>query len=125
MGVFIGFVANSIDYVIDKRERAERQKKMNMIIGVLFSELGIRLLKAFGGNNPAIGEIQAVPCCGGQMVGDDFKRAYNMLENHSYAVKSQDFNLGASPGLPEKTGGSHDPVCWKIPSCSNMRPSPN
>jgi voltage-gated potassium channel Kch len=48
VGVFISFVANSIEYLIDKRERAERLKKMNMIIGVLFSELGIRLLKVFG-----------------------------------------------------------------------------
>ena len=59
VGVFIGLVANSIEYLCYKRERAERLKKMNMIIGVLFSELGIRLLKLFGEKDPAIGEIRA------------------------------------------------------------------
>jgi voltage-gated potassium channel len=93
VGVFIGFVANSIEYLIDKRERAERLKKMNMIIGVLFSELGVRLLKVFGGKDPAIGEIRAALVVADKWSEDDFKRAHGLLENHSYAVKSQDFNL--------------------------------
>ena len=93
VGVFIGLVANSIEYLIDKRERAERLKKMNMIVGVLFSELGIRLLKAFGGKDPAIGEIRAALVVADKWSEDDFKRAYGLLENHTYAVKSQDFNL--------------------------------
>lgn len=93
VGVFIGLVANSIEYFIYKRERAERLKKMNMIVGVLFSELGVRLLKVFGGKDPAIGEIRAALVVADKWSEDDFKRAYGMLENHTYAVKSQDFNL--------------------------------
>jgi hypothetical protein len=93
VGVFIGLVANSIEYLIDKRERAERLKKMNMIVGVLFSELGVRLLKVFGGKDPAIGEIRAGLVVADRWSDDDFKRAHSLLENHSYAVKSQDFNL--------------------------------
>jgi voltage-gated potassium channel len=93
VGVFVGLVANSIEYLIDKRERAERLKKMNMIIGVLFSELGIRLLKVFGEKDPAIGEIRAALIVADKWSEDDFKRAFGLLNNHSYAVKSQDFNL--------------------------------
>ncbi|HJX55915.1 MAG TPA: potassium channel family protein [Methanoregula sp.] len=95
VGVFIGLVANSIEYFIYKRERAERLKKMNMIIGVLFSELGIRLLKLFGEKDSAIGEIRAALVVADKWSEDDFKRAYDLLENHSYAVKSQDFDLEA------------------------------
>jgi hypothetical protein len=93
VGVFIGLVANSIEYLIDERERAERQKKMNMIIGVLFSELGIRLLKVFSGKDPAIGEIRGTLVVADKWSEDDFKTSYGLLENHTYAVKSQDFNL--------------------------------
>jgi hypothetical protein len=93
VGVFIGLVANSIEYLIDKRERAERLKKMNMIVGVLFSELGIRLLKLFGGKDPAIGDIRVALVVADRWSEDDFGRAYRLLENHSYAVKSEDFNL--------------------------------
>jgi len=95
VGVFIGLVANSIEYLIDKRERAERLKKLNMIIGVLFSELGTRLLKVFGEKDPAIGEIRAALVVVDKWSEDDFKKAYGLLEKHSYAVKSQDFNLEA------------------------------
>jgi hypothetical protein len=93
VGVFIGLVANSIEYLIDKRERAERLKKMNMIVGVLFSELGIRLLKLFGGKDTAIGDIRVALVVADRWSEDDFGRAYRLLENHSYAVKSEDFNL--------------------------------
>ena len=76
-----------------KRERAERLKKLNMIIGVLFSELGIRLLRLFGEKDPAIGEIRAALVVKDAWSEDDFKHAFGLLNNHSYAVKSQDFNL--------------------------------
>ena len=95
VGVFIGLVANSIEYLIVKRERAERLKKMNMIIGVLFSELGIRLLRLFGEKDPAIGEIRAALVVKDAWSEDDFKRASGLLNSHSYAVKSQNFNLEA------------------------------
>jgi voltage-gated potassium channel len=93
VGVFIGLVANSIEYLIDKRERAERLKKMNMIVGVLFSELGVRLLRVFGEKDPDIGEIRAALVVADKWLEEDFKRAYGLLESHSYAVKSQDFKL--------------------------------
>jgi voltage-gated potassium channel len=93
VGVFIGLVANSIEYLIDKRERVERLKKLNMIVGVLFSELGVRLLKLFGEKDPAIGEIRAALVVRDAWSEEDFKNAFGLLNNHSYAVKSQDFNL--------------------------------
>jgi voltage-gated potassium channel len=93
VGCFVGLVANAIEYMIDKRERAERLKKLNMIIGVLFSELGIRLLRLFGEKDPAIGEIRAALVVKDAWSEDDFKHAFGLLDKHSYAVKSQDFNL--------------------------------
>jgi len=93
VGVFVGLVANSIEYLIDKRERAERLKKMNMIIGVLFSELGIRLLRLLSEKDPAINELQEVLVVADKWSEADFKRAFTTLEHHSYAVKSQNFNL--------------------------------
>jgi hypothetical protein len=93
VGCFVGLVANAIEYMIEMRERAERLKKLNMIIGVLFSELGIRLLRLFGEKDPAIGEIRAALVVKDAWSEDDFKNAFGLLNNHSYAVKSQDFDL--------------------------------
>jgi voltage-gated potassium channel len=93
VGVFVSLVANSIEYLIEKRERAERLKKMNMIIGVLFSELGIRLLRLIGDKDPGIAELQGALVVADKWSEADFKRALTVLENHVYSVKSQDFNL--------------------------------
>lgn len=93
VGVFVGFVGNSIEYIIDKRERLERLKKMNMIIGVLYSELGIRLLKLLSEKDPAIIDIREILVVSDTWSEADFQKAFRCLENHSYTIKSQDFNL--------------------------------
>lgn len=95
VGVFVGLVANSIEYLIEKRERAERLKKINMIIGVLFSEVGIRLLRAFGEKDPAIGEIRSALIIGNSWTDADFARASALMGSHAFAVKSQDMDLPA------------------------------
>src|SRR5512145_1023661 len=47
VGCFVGVAANSIESMIDERERKTRVEKLNMIIGIFFSELGTKLLKKF------------------------------------------------------------------------------
>src|SRR5512145_2762764 len=47
VGCFVGVAANSIEYMIDERERKTRIEKLNMLIGIFFSELGTKLLKKF------------------------------------------------------------------------------
>ena len=58
VGCFVGFVANSIEYLIAQRERNLRMKKLNMISGVFFTEVGTNLLKKFSAQDPAIEEIR-------------------------------------------------------------------
>jgi len=45
VGCFVGVAANSIEYMIDERERRSRLEKLNMIIGIFFSEVGTQLIK--------------------------------------------------------------------------------
>src|SRR5512137_408882 len=52
VGCFVGVAANSIESIIDERERKLRIEKLNMIIGIFFSEVGIRLLKKFSTHDP-------------------------------------------------------------------------
>jgi voltage-gated potassium channel len=102
VGVFIGLAANSIEYLIDKRERVERLKKLNMIVGVLFSELGIRLLRLLGEKDPGIGELRAALVVKDAWSAEDFKKAHGLMSGHSYAVQSQDFNLEDMRSLLKK-----------------------
>ena len=43
VGCFVGVVANAIEYMIDMRERTQRIEKLNMLIGVFYSEVGPKL----------------------------------------------------------------------------------
>ena len=47
VGCFVGLVANSIEYLIVKRERSDRLEKLNMIVGVFYSQIGTKLLRRF------------------------------------------------------------------------------
>ncbi len=95
VGVFVSLIANAIEYLIEKREQAERFKKLNMIVGVLFSEMGIRLLRVFGEKDPAIHEIRSALVVSATWSEADFTRAFKQLERHSFAVNSQDIDLPA------------------------------
>ena len=40
VGTFLGVIANSVEILLNIREKKQRNKKLNMIIGAFFSELG-------------------------------------------------------------------------------------
>ena len=52
VGCFVGVAANSIESMIDERERKTRIEKLNMIIGIFFSEVGTNLLKKMSVHDP-------------------------------------------------------------------------
>jgi len=45
VGTFVGVVANATEIFLDRRERQARQAKLNMVIGLFFSEVGNGLLR--------------------------------------------------------------------------------
>jgi len=44
VGTFLGVIANTSEIILNNRERQNRIKKLNMIIGVFFSEIGSELI---------------------------------------------------------------------------------
>jgi hypothetical protein len=99
VGCFVGVAANSIEYMIDERERTRRLEKLNMIIGVFFSELGTKLLKKFGAADPAIGEIQTVLIVSNNWSDEDFSKTGIILKNHVSQLNSRSIQLEELHGL--------------------------
>jgi voltage-gated potassium channel len=93
VGCFIGVAANSIESMIDERERKTRIEKLNMIIGIFFSEIGTKILKKFSARDPAIDEIRSALIVSGSWSGADFTRARSVLENHAYSLDSRFIHL--------------------------------
>ena len=52
VGTFLGVVANATEMMLSRRDKQIRMNKMNMVIGVFFSEVGIKLIRAFSDADP-------------------------------------------------------------------------
>lgn len=88
VGCFIGVAANSIESMIDERERKIRVEKLNMIIGIFFSEMGTKILKKMSAHDPEIDEIRSVLIVTNTWSDAEFVRARSVLENHAYTLDS-------------------------------------
>jgi len=93
VGCFVGVVANAIEYMIEMRERSQRIEKLNMIIGVFYSEIGTKMLKKFSAIDPGIHGIQAALVVSNNWSDDDFLKVHTMLKEHSFRLDSQEISL--------------------------------
>jgi voltage-gated potassium channel len=93
VGCFVGVVVNAIEYLIDMRERWQRIEKLNMIIGVFFSEIGTKMLKKFSATDPGIDGIRSALVVSNNWSDDDFLKAHTLLKEHSYQIDSRELSL--------------------------------
>jgi hypothetical protein len=93
VGCFVGLFANAIEYMIDMRERTQRIEKLNMLIGVFYSEVGTKLLKKFSQKDPGIQEIRSALLVLNNWSDEDFRIALAKLKAHSYHLDSREFSL--------------------------------
>jgi hypothetical protein len=93
VGCFVGVVANAIEYMIEMRERSQRIEKLNMIIGVFYSEVGTKLLKKFSPIDQGIHEIRSALAVSDNWSDEDFQKARLVLKAHSYLLDSRALSL--------------------------------
>jgi voltage-gated potassium channel len=93
VGCFVGLVANSIEYLIVNRERSQRLEKLNMIVGVFYSQIGTNLLKKFSGIDPEIQEIRSALIVSNNWSPTDFTEAFVKLKRHKYHLDSSKISL--------------------------------
>jgi len=86
VGCFVGVAANSIEFMFDERERRTRIEKLNMIIGIFFSEMGTAILKKICAYDPAADKIQAVLVVSSTWTDAEFSRARTVLLNQTYSI---------------------------------------
>jgi hypothetical protein len=89
VGCFVGVVANAIEHVIDERERAERMKKLNMIIGVFFSEVGTPLIKKLNVHDPYVDRIRSALIVSNNWSDEDFSKAFTTIRDHKARLDSR------------------------------------
>lgn len=80
------FVTLVLDQLLEVREFKERMEKLNMVIGVFFSEVGTRLLHELSAADPDIEEIRHDLIVGQKWTNQQFDDASKRLKEHPHHV---------------------------------------
>lgn len=54
VGTFLGVIGNATEIMLNRREQQRRGQKLNMVIGLFFSEIGTKLLEDFCQSDPKL-----------------------------------------------------------------------
>jgi hypothetical protein len=87
VGTFLGVIANVTEMMLAKREMASRMQKLNMVIGVFFSEVGIGLLETFSRYDPEFDTIRPGLLATANWTDKDFDGAIKGSRTHDYGAK--------------------------------------
>ncbi|MBC8017152.1 MAG: hypothetical protein H7X83_01355 [Verrucomicrobia bacterium] len=80
--IYVIFVTLIIEQSMRERERQTIMRKLNMVIGVFFSEVGNRLLKELSAYVVMCDDLRSKLLVSGQWNENDFQRALDYLKSH-------------------------------------------
>lgn len=80
--VYVIFVTLMVEQIMRERERQTIMRKLNMVIGVFFSEVGNRLLKELSSSVVMCEDLRNQLQVNGQWKEADFQQALNYLKSH-------------------------------------------
>ncbi len=82
-----------IDQLLKVREKRSMLKKLNMVIGVFFSEVGINLIKHFGHFDNSFDELRKQLVLKNDWSGKDFLAAHRNIKAFAYRIESKKESL--------------------------------
>lgn len=93
VGTFLGIIANATEMMLSRRERHSRMEKLNMVIGVFFTEAGTRLLTIFSNHDPDLEKIREDLVVTDNWTDEDFLRVHQHLKQFDYSVDARKMDL--------------------------------
>jgi hypothetical protein len=90
---FLGLAADVVKFIIERCERDKTLAKLNMFIGIFYSEVGTRLLRKFSGHDGGIDKIRKALLISNTWSDEDFKKAHALLKDHSFKLDSHSLPL--------------------------------
>jgi hypothetical protein len=82
-----------IEKLLNEREKRQMLKKLNMVIGVFFSEVGTRLLKLFADFSPHLEGLRNDLVLTNDWSNKSFSSMQKRLRSYDYSVESRKGNL--------------------------------
>jgi hypothetical protein len=85
-GMFGGLVASMTEMLLNRRERRVRREKLNMVIGVFFSEVGSKLLVYFSDLDSRVEQIKRDLVVKGDWTDAQFHEVAERIRGYDYHV---------------------------------------
>jgi hypothetical protein len=95
VGTFIGVVANATELFIQRRDQKVRLQKLNMVIGLFFSETGTALLRLCTRADPGLDSCARDLKVGSNWTETEFVHARRKLGAHPFSVAGERLDLPA------------------------------
>ena len=89
VGTFLGVVANSTEMLLNRREKALRKEKLNMVIGVFFSEVGTDLLRFFSSCDTSVEALRKDLVITNEWTDREFMSKGEGLSRYDYSTDSR------------------------------------
>jgi hypothetical protein len=105
VGTFLGMVASATEMMLNRREKHARLEKLNMVIGVFFSEVGTKLIETFSQFDPSLERIRGELMVSADWTEEDFLRTSKDLKAYDYGVEVHKVDL---EGLRRFLAGKRD-----------------
>lgn len=86
VSTFLGVIANATELLLNKREKEIRLEKLNIIIGVFFSEAGTKLLTYFIDYDLEIEDISRNLTINADWTEKEFLTADKLIRTHGYNI---------------------------------------
>lgn len=95
VGTFLSVVASITDVFVNRREEKIRKEKVNMVLGLFFSEMGNELLTHFIQFDNEINLLYQNLRVSIKWENEDFNKAYDILKTHRISINSHNGDMPA------------------------------
>lgn len=102
VGTFVAVFADVVENLLSREEQRSRRKKINMIIGLFFSEFGTEMLRRLSTGDPCIRDIRKEFLVSAAWSPSDFERLKTRLCTLEYCIAAESADL---PGLKQVLSG--------------------
>lgn len=93
VGTFLGVIANLTEMMLAKREIESLMKKLNMVIGVFFSEVGVNLINLFSQSDREVESIRSALLVSANWTDKQFQTAINDLKKYDFSIEMELIDL--------------------------------
>ena len=89
-GSFLGVIANGTELLLLRREARNRMRKINMVLGIFFSETGHELLRIFAGWDMEIQNLRQHLMVSPKWTRNHFETAHRRLKKYGFELEIDD-----------------------------------